>query len=270
MVNLNDPLELARLIEGANVDALMGHAPILRRLFPDSDPATLHVGGGVASFVGASAVSYAVGLGMDRKVTVEEIAEVVEFYRSRGAVPRVDVCPLADESLLAALRAHHFSLHWFVNVLVRPLVAAEEFPPPPPGIVIREAGPEDAELWATVADECFSDGSPMTEARRRLGLLLFHGETTTPFLVEADGQIAAAGAMFLYREYAALAAAGVRAPFRKRGIHSALINIRLKKARDLGCTVAGLFATPGNQSNRNAERHGFHVAYTKAVMRLTD
>jgi len=36
-------------------------------------------------------------------------------------MPRVDVCPLADTSLPAALREHHFRLQAFVNVLTRPI-----------------------------------------------------------------------------------------------------------------------------------------------------
>ena len=268
MSALPSPLELARLIEGANVEALMGHAPTLRRLFPVTDPGTLSVGGGVASFVGARAVSYAVGLGLDRKVEPDDIARVVDFYRSRGAVPRVDVCPLADDSLLSALRAHNFHLHGFINVLVRPLTAQEVIEPIPPHIVVREARPDEADLWTEVADECFSDGSPITEEGRQLGLMLFHGATAISYLVEVDGQIAAEGAMFTHGSYAALTSAGVRAPFRRRGIHSALIRARLKKAQELGCTVAALYALPGNdQSNRNALRLGFQVAYTKVIMK---
>jgi len=268
MSDLPDPLTLARIIEAANFKALVGHAPIMRRLFPDSEPATLFVADGVASFVGVGVpVSYAEGLGMDGKIEAEHIAQVVEFYRSRGAVPRVDVCPLADASLLPALRAHNFRLYAFVNVLVRPLSADDVIEPIPDGIVVREARPDEADLWMQVADEGFSDGSPITEARRRLGLLLFNGETTTPYLAEVDGQVAAAGAMFTHGSYAALTAAAVRVPFRNRGVHAALIRTRLKIARDLGFTVAGLFANPGSQSNRNAVRHGFTVTYTKAIMK---
>ena len=93
-------LDLARRIEGANAHALASHSETAAQLFPELGATSIPVAGGVASFVGAqSPISYAVGLGMREPVTSEDIGRVVEFYESRGMVPRVDVCPLADASL---------------------------------------------------------------------------------------------------------------------------------------------------------------------------
>jgi len=263
-------IALARLIEGVNAHALEKYVEILPQLIPGAESASLSVGGGVAAFLGNRCpLSYAVGFGMNGKVDSADIAQVCEFYRSRGMMPRVDVCPLADTSLPAALREHHFRLQAFVNVLTRPIPSDEVFAPPPEGMIIREARSEDAELWTEIADEGFSDGTPITEARRQLGLMLFHGgKANIPYLVELDGQVAAAGSLFMHGPYAALASCSVRTPFRRRGIQSALIRTRLKKGRELGGSIAGLFVSdPGGQSQRNAERHGFHVAYTKAIMK---
>ena len=41
---------------------------------------------------------------------------------------------------------------------------------------------------------------------------------------------------------------------------------RLAMARDAGCDLAATNTLPGTASQRNAERAGFRVAYTKAVV----
>jgi GNAT superfamily N-acetyltransferase len=259
---------LARRIEQANAEALFQHNESCRHLFPDSGAAAIRVAGGVASFVGADVpVSYAVGLGLDGAVTEDDIAQIVEFYTSRGTVPRVDVCPLADESLLTALRNHGFQLHWFTNVLARPLGTRDDVLLPAENIHVREARPEEAELWTRVVDEGFSEGGPMTEARRRLGLMIFHRSSAHCYLAEMDGQPVAGGALFTHEGYAALAATSVQPAYRYRGVHAALIRARLRQARELGCDYAGFFASPGSTSQRNAERHGFRLCYSKATMK---
>ena len=259
---------LARRIEGANASALASHSETAARLFPELGATAISVAGGLACFVGKeSPISYAVGLGLHGSVTADDVRQVVEFYESRGVVPRVDVCALADPSLLAALREHDFQLHWFVNVLTRRLELWDIIAPPPDGIAIRQAETHEAELWTRVVDEGFSDGAPLTETRRQLGLMLFHRPTMRCYFARVAGEIAGAGALFVHEGYAALVATSVRVPFRRRGVHAALIRARLQVAQDLNCDAAGFFAEPGSISQRNAERHLFRLAYVKAVMK---
>ena len=262
-------LDLARRIEGANAHALASHSETAAQLFPELGATSISVAGGVASFVGAqSPISYAVVLGMREPVTSEDIGRVVEFYESRGMAPRVDVCPLADASLVAALREHGFQLHWFVNVLARsPLETYELIAPLPAGVTVRQAEADEAELWTRVVDEGFADGGPLTEARRQLGMMLFHRPGLRAYFAEIEGDIAGGGALFTHDGYAALVASSVRPAYRKRRAHTALIRARLHVAQELNCDVAGLFAEPGSTSQRNAERHLFRVLYTKAVMK---
>ncbi len=262
-------LDIARRIEGANASALASHSETAAQLFLELGATSISVAGGVAAFVGAeSPISYAVGLGLREPVTPDDIRRVVEFYESRGMAPRVDVCPLADASLLAALRDHGFRLHWFVNVLARsPLETYELIAPLPVGVTVRQAAPDEAELWTRVVDEGFADGGPLTDVRRQLGMMLFHRPGMRAYFAEVEGEIAGGGALFTHDGYAALVASSVRPAYRNRRAHTALIRARLRVAQELNCDVAGLFAEPGSTSQRNAERHLFRVLYTKAVMK---
>ena len=260
--------DLARLIEGANAQALELHSQAAAQLFPELGATALHIGGGVAAFIGKDIpISYAVGLGLDGPVTSDDIAQIAEFYRTREMAPRVDVCPQAHASLLGALRERGFQLHWFMNVLVRPLRRDEMIEPLPEGITVRQAEPDEAELWTRTVDEGFAEGGPLTEARRQLGLILFHRPKLYAYFAEIDGEIAGGGALFTHDRLAALSASSTRLKFRNRGVHAALIRARLRKAQELGCDTVDIFASPGSVSERNALRHGLRLAYTKATMK---
>jgi GNAT superfamily N-acetyltransferase len=251
-----------------NARALTEHVTVAKQLFPDCGATAMPVAGGVASFVGADIpVSYAVGLGLQGPVTEAEIAQVAEFYCARGAVPRVDVCALADKSLLEALRVHHFQLHSFVNVLAQDLTKTDEPPAVPQEIRIRRAAANEADLWTRIVDGGFGDGAPLTENHRRMCMIFFHLPRSRTYLAEIDGQPVGGGLLSEYDGYAALAAASVLPDFRRLGVHAALIRTRLQDARELGCDIAGYFCEPGSASQRNAERHGFRLMYTKAVMK---
>ena len=54
--------------------------------------------------------------------------------------------------------------------------------------------------------------------------------------------------------------------FRHRGSHAALYHARLRLAAESGCDIARVVTQPGSISQRNAERRGFQVAYTRAMM----
>lgn len=264
-------LDLARRIEGSNAASLADHSEVARRLFPELRAASISVAGGVASFVGTSSpLSYAVGLGLNGVVGAREIGEIVEFYRSRGATPRVDVCSLAESSLLEQLRAHGFQLHWFTNVLTRSIGGWDRLDAPPAGVRVRVARPNDAELWSRIVAEGFLNGGPYTEVERQLGLIVFHRSAVRGYFAEIDGEPVGAGALFTDNGYAALAATSTRKEFRGRGVHTALIRARLREAQRLECELVGLFASPGSVSQRNAERHGFRLAYTKAALKQVE
>ena len=55
--------------------------------------------------------------------------------------------------------------------------------------------------------------------------------------------------------------------FRGRGIHRALLAHRLWHAAEEGCDLALCECLPGSQSQRNQERVGFRVLYTKLVLK---
>jgi GNAT superfamily N-acetyltransferase len=84
-----------------------------------------------------------------------------------------------------------------------------------------------------------------------------------PFLAESGGAAIASGALCLHGGVALLAGACTVPEFRKRGAQNALLAARLRYAAGAGCELAMMCAEPGSASQRNAERNGFRIAYTR-------
>ena len=75
--------------------------------------------------------------------------------------------------------------------------------------------------------------------------------------------IVIAGALSIIDGVALLAGASTTPKARGRGAQLALLDIRLRHAAEHGCDLAMMGAAPGSGSQRNAQRHGFLIAYTR-------
>jgi hypothetical protein len=62
--------------------------------------------------------------------------------------------------------------------------------------------------------------------------------------------------------------AGAIPESRNLGAQNALLDARLRYAAASGCTLAIMGAAPGSQSQRNAEKNGFRIAYTRTKWQL--
>jgi hypothetical protein len=69
--------------------------------------------------------------------------------------------------------------------------------------------------------------------------------------------------MFIHNGVALLAGASTIPEGRKQGAQLALLESRLRYAVEKGCDLAMMVALPGSASQRNAERQGFRIAYTR-------
>ena len=56
---------------------------------------------------------------------------------------------------------------------------------------------------------------------------------------------------------------------RRRGLQAALLQERMRYAFEHGCDLAMMVAEAGSNSQRNAERKGFQIAYTRIKWRLS-
>jgi GNAT superfamily N-acetyltransferase len=85
------------------------------------------------------------------------------------------------------------------------------------------------------------------------------------FLALIDGEPAGGASLSFHDDVAALAGAGTLTMFRNRGVQTALLRARLDFARSRGSRLAMVSTRPGTVSQRNVERLGFRIAYTRTA-----
>jgi ribosomal protein S18 acetylase RimI-like enzyme len=97
---------------------------------------------------------------------------------------------------------------------------------------------------------------------------LYQMEGALAFVAVNEGKPVACGAGLVIPEHKvfALCGAGTLAGFRGRGLQTALLRARMAAAVEAGCEYAVVVTQGGTTSQRNAERLGFRVAYSKVTV----
>jgi len=78
----------------------------------------------------------------------------------------------------------------------------------------------------------------------------------------------AAGALIIHEGVALFGGAATVPELRRCGLQSALLYERMRYAAEQKCDLAMMVAEAGSNSQRNAERKGFRVAYTRSKWQL--
>lgn len=244
-------LALARRIEQAS--AAFGHDAVRahRGLFPQSEAVALDCGSGVAVFLNEdSPLTQVRGAGFGEF----SLDEVEEFFDSRTAPVTFSLSPFADAALLTNLTRRGYEFGTFENTLARPVTQADiaEDPDVTPAA--------DPNAWSDLLAESFF--GVVTAMGRDLGQTLY--AIPSCHNLEIPG---AAGAQLDIRDgLAVLQCDGTLERFRGQGLQSKLIRARLSLAAQSGCDLAVADTQPGSQSQRNYERAGFQVIYTKVTL----
>ena len=153
------------------------------------------------------------------------------------------------------------------NVLYRKLERAEKFPPAPPGCEIRRSLPEEADSAGAIVESAFfPDGAP--EPYRGLVAPFYQMDRALAFVAAIDGKLVACGTGLVIPEHKMFALCGRRhaGGVSKRGLQTALLRARMAAAVEAGCEYAVVVTQGGSASQRNAERLGFRVAYSKVTV----
>ncbi len=256
--------ELASRLEHHAAEELHRMVATARNVDPDSAAAVLDVAGGVAVYLGdGSPVNQAIGLGFAGPMTAEDAGALERFFGERGQRPLAVVSPLAHPSVLERLGARGWVAESFENVLVRAIAPGEAFALSD-GLEVRECfSDEERSLWAQIAAIAFS--APLEPLAEQIALARVVAARPHARLLIAyvEGRPAAVGELSIESGIAWLSADGTLPHLRRRGAQQALQATRLVMAVDAGCELAVTEAIPGTASQRNMERIGFSVAYTR-------
>jgi hypothetical protein len=266
-------LELARRVETAWDLLAVENALAKQRLMPESGAEVLAVGGGHAVFMGAgSPLSQAQGLGLFGPVAEAELARMEGFFRERGNTTQIEVASLADPSLLRSLSRRGYQIVEQTHTLVSPRKAwiLREPAIPDPSSEHVEVVRVDADglvHWVDVVLRCFFEEPAVPPPTLREGAIAMAAVPgVTAWLARVYGQPAGGGSLVLHDGMALICGDGTLPNYRHRGVQSALLRARLAHASAAGCDLAVICTQPGSGSQRNAERQGFRVVYSRTML----
>ena len=265
-------LSLARRLERAEAKSNAEFVEARAQFFPDSGAQWIEVAGAYAMFDGLhSPCTQTFGLGMFDAVGPTELEQIETFYQERGAPVHHEISPMADFGLVALLNERGYQPIEFTSVLFRPLsrdtdlaIARNE------QIHVRLITENEQELWARTAAAGWSEHVEFGDMILEFSRLGAARQGALCFLAELDGQAIATGGLFIHDGVALLAGASTIPTARNQGAQLAILESRLRYAAEQGCDLAMMGALPGSTSQRNAERQGFRIAYTRIKWMLNN
>src|ERR1700727_1320812 len=258
----------ARRLESCEEMPQVLYARAFQKTRPEIGAAEEEICGGHMIFAGlGSPIGRATGVGLDRPFTPENLDRVEEFYHDHKAPSQVDLCPLHEAAVFEMFKERGYAVAELNNVLYRKLDRAETFPPAPVGCEIRRSPIEEAEATGAIVESAFfPEGAP--EAFRGLITPLYQMDRALAFVASVGDKLVACGVGLTIPEHKVfpLCGAGTLAGYRGRGLQLALLQARMAAASEAGCEYTVVVTNGGTTSQRNAERLGFRVAYSKVTV----
>ena len=256
-------IQLARRLERAEGQACVEFVEARQRLFPESGAEWIERGGAYAAFDGAdSPVTQTFGLGLFEDPSPATLDEIERFFFDRGAPVFHEVSPMAGVAALDLLCARSYRPVEISNVLYQAIEEPLHKPDNAIRVCVVESGQMD--LWTDISIRGWTSDHPeLTEFFRQFSRLSSARRSSVHFLAEFEGKPGAAAVLCVREEVALLGGAATVPELRHRGLQSALLRERLRYASEHGCDLASMAAEAGSESQRNAERSGFRIAYTR-------
>ncbi len=263
-------LDLSRRLEDAEGAANARFIEARAVVDPARGASWLKVGGTSALFDGVgSPLTQTFALGLHEAADDPTVGELERFFTERGAAVEHEVSPMALGDPLTLLASRGYRPVELTSVMFRPIDEVDlEFGHDASISVQPLPGAGDGPAWANAAADGWAEHPEIVPFVREIGAVYTRTVNATCFVAEVDGTIAATGVLATHGGVAVLAGASTRPAWRRRGAQTALLRARLRHAASTGCDLAMMCARPGSASQRNAERRGFRVAYTRLKWRL--
>jgi len=217
--------------------------------------------------------TYAVYAGKDSFLTQakgvftrSQIRRLKGFYAAHGCSWEAILSPFAGNEALQNVIDAGGKVEQWETVLFRPAGDPILDHPLPANAEIRLVEGVDACIYTEVMRKGFfgDDPNPMLE---QMGRIYENVPNTRRYIAFVDGVPSAGAALAIVDRTAYFSGAATLPEFRGRGLQNALISQRLKVAQDLADLVT-FGSSPGSGSQRNAERHGFRLAYNQLSLRV--
>jgi hypothetical protein len=263
-------LALARLLERAEALSNVEYVEARARMFPEREARWIEVSGAYAMYDGLeSPLTQTFGLGLFQPVAHPDLEMIEGFYRELGASVNHEVSPLADLILPTLLNERGYRPIDFTSVMFHQLrrddnltISHNE------KMRVRLAQENENPLWTQTSVKGWSESVELADQMLELAQITAGRRGALSFLAELEGQPIATGSMIILGGVALMSGASTIPEARNQGAQLALLASRSRFAAEHGCDIAVMCAQPGSASQRNAERQGFRIAYTRIKWHL--
>jgi GNAT superfamily N-acetyltransferase len=255
--------ELALKLETAEALNQVEGVRTHNRLIKDSQARYQKIGSGYAIYAGNdSPLTQIFGLGLSGEVSEEQIIELEEFYKQWNAPVQAEVCHLSDIALSRMFIERGYQISEFSNVLLRRLDEGDQFAVSEENQV-RQVRPEEIDKVAEVISEGFLETKEIPPLFREIFRVCFAQSNATMFAAFKADPPAGGGTLFIMDDIALLGGASTLPAYRNQGIQTDLLRARLAYAQAMRCRWAMVTTQPGTISQKNVERQGFQVVYSR-------
>ncbi len=208
-------------------------------------------------------VNRALGLGLDRDPSDQDLAHFEARALEVGVLPSVEVCEATRPSLPTMLLSRGYAEDGRTSALVHDLV---DVPRPDPAVAVELCGVDGLAAWQDAAAAGW--GHETVERRRASDVYAAAAATVDdPGLMiarsAADGSVLGCATLKIGNGIGTIGGMSTLPQERGRGVQAALIHHRLNLATDAGCRYVTTSAEAGSASERNLLRHGFRLSHTK-------
>ena len=234
------------------------------------------IAGGAVVFSGNDApANKMIGIGFDGPVDPGTLARVEAAFAERGAPLQAEVSTLAQPAVHVQLAARGYVHHGFENVLARELTARDRTAQGSSDITIEPVPTSQLREWVDVIVDGFAhpdaegvggDDVPTEQPLRQWFDLVTSLSGFRYYRAVIDGEVAGGERLRVDGPIAQLTGAATRLACRRRGVQTALLRARLTEAARAGCEFAVVTTQPASRSQRNVQREGFQLLYSRALL----
>jgi len=263
-------LALARRLERTEMSGGAHFIEARQRQSPEVGAEWREMAGAYAMFDGpASPVTQTFGLGLFGDATEGDLDQLEAFFQQRGAPVYHEVSPLAGIAIADLLCRRGYRPIEFTSVMYQPLIAAAQLPGSAnPRLTTRLLEPCEGDLWSKVSARGWSEQVHVQEFLHSFGRVSAEAAGVFNYFGFLDAAPVATASLRCHEGVALFAGACTVPEARNQGVQRALLEARMNTAREQGCDLAMMCAHAGTTSQRNAERLGFRIAYTRIKWQL--
>jgi hypothetical protein len=253
---------LLEKVQNASITMLRAATAAMGIRRPEVGSCLTDLAGACVAYNGSDVpLTCAIGVGTSTPADTTDIEAIEDFYASRKSPVRITISGRTHNGINSLLSSRGYKAGAPMENWWRPLadLPAKSVPD---NIEVQPATTDDADVWVrTVAAGFKESDAPVDDSKLPATLLdTFYcfgfADGARPFLVRRNGEVAGGGVLHINGDTAHLRTTSSRFVHRRKGVQTALLNVRLQSALKAGCRFVFSSTAGIGTSARNLERFG--------------